>query len=138
MLVSSMSRAVRKRSIPCVLSSLSGSHASNLSTSRALPPSPRQRRFSSSKPSSPPNDDSRPIAAPAGASAEETARAPATGLRKRPATRLARQKTKQASVKAAVTVQGNGVSQLPSVPSTHHLHPHGRSHAYKSHVTRKF
>ena len=127
MLKSSISRATCNRSFSCISSSLHSSQSSHLSTVRA-PSGPRQRRFSSSKPSNSPKDDSDPITAPTEACAEDAAQASNTALRKRPATRLTRQKMKEANSKAMEATTNTALSQLPSVPSTSHLNPHGITH----------
>ena len=127
MLKSSISRAACNRSLTCISSSLHSAHASHLSTART-PPSPRQRRFSSSKASNSPKDDSGPITAPTDARTQDAAPASHATLRKRPTTRLTRQKLKEASPKTMETTTDNALSQLPSVPSTNHLNPHGTIH----------
>ena len=128
MLTSSLSKAARKHAIPCLSCSVSGSYvtqAAQINPSR--PPSPRshQRRQSSSKTSNPPSDDSRPMATPSETPTKDTSSAAKEAGAKRPATRLKRQKSKNASQDTIAETKDDVRFRLPSVPSTQHLHPHG-------------
>ncbi|MCJ1481291.1 hypothetical protein MMC06_001448 [Schaereria dolodes] len=92
--------------------------------SRPFSPRTHQRRQSSSKTSNPPSDNSRPVAAPSGTSAKTTT---STTTKEAPAkrpTRLRRQKLKDTSQVPTEEMKEILKHQLPSVPSTQHLHSH--------------
>ena len=120
MLISSAGKFALRRHFSCLVCSLSTVQTAQLSSAR---PNPRQRRFSSSKPASPPNDDPRSLPAAGDAPTKSSAPSP---TRKRSVARAGRQKTKDASpAKAVEDLTSNLSSSLPSVPSTQHLHRHG-------------
>ncbi len=104
------------------------STASITASSRQFTSRGHRRRYSSSKPSSPP-DDSTKVAAQQQTPATTTSRTRAESD-KRSVTRLSKRKAKDALVEAPTTVKGSKDEtsvniNLPSVPSTHHLHPAG-------------
>lgn len=94
-------------------------------SSKSLPQPPRQqRRYSSSKPSCPSDGDSngaRP-AAPAQASAASQPSRPAAG-KSTNARKTAARKAREASDEARIRESDEAFDKLPSVPTTHHLHP---------------
>lgn len=86
-----------------------------------------QRKNSSSKTSSPPKDEPRAITTPAEAPSKETKpvavkEGPAE---KRPSTRISRRRSKDVLQEAASKKNDESQLNLPSVPSTQHLHPIG-------------
>ena len=120
MLVLSAGKYAFRRPFSCLVCSSSAAQTAQLSSAR---PNPRQRRFSSSKPASPPNDDPRSLPATGDTPAKGSAPSPA---RKRSVARASRQKTKDASpAKVGEAPRSDLSSLLPSVPSTQHLHRHG-------------
>lgn len=109
MLSSSIRRVVRASavSLPSVTPSSVGASSNGL-----LVPATRtahQRRYSSSKPPVPPNDGSRPI----DASSQNPAKVNPAGEKRA---------SKRRSAKSS---QHTAFLNLPSVPSTQHLQPHG-------------
>jgi hypothetical protein len=84
-----------------------------------------QRRHSSSKPSSPPDGGSRSLDTPAEATSKGTSPASKQDGDKRSTTRMGRRKSRDASVETAAKTKDETMLNLPSVPSTQHLHPHG-------------
>lgn len=127
MLSSSLGKAARGTISKPLLSTIS-SRSPQASVAASLPFSARthQRRNSSSKASNPPSDDSRAIAATSEApTTKDGTPAAKEEVGKRPATRLSRRKSKDASVETVERAKDEALFNLPSVPSTHHLHPHG-------------
>lgn len=128
MLSSSLSKAARGSTLNPILSTIS-SRSPQLSvaaSSRPFSARTHQRRYSSSKASNPPSDDSRAIAATSEApAAKDGTHTVKEEVGKKPATRLSRRKSKDASVETVEGVKDEALLNLPSVPSTHHLHPHG-------------
>ncbi|MCJ1329155.1 hypothetical protein MMC10_005833, partial [Thelotrema lepadinum] len=102
-----LSKAARRKSVPRLCSSLSISPPSNIG-SRYSPAALDQCRKSSSKPSSPPNDDAPPVAAPTDAP-----------KRKQTFSKMGRTKPKEGSAKIVSSPPSS--QPLPSVPSTQHL-----------------
>ncbi|WEW56804.1 hypothetical protein PRK78_002259 [Emydomyces testavorans] len=86
--------------------------ASNLTAPRG-----HQRRYSSSKPPVPPSDGSRGIDAPSQAPAKSVSPSKKDEAEKRP-----KRRTKESKSKPETSLN------LPSVPSTQHLHPQGSCH----------
>ena len=128
MLSSSLSKAVRGSTSNSLLSTISSRspQVSVAASPRPFSARTHQRRYSSSKTSNPPSDDSRAIAATSEApAAKEGAPAVKEEAGKRPATRLSRRKSKDASIEMVERAKDEALYNLPSVPSTHHLHPHG-------------
>ena len=127
MLSSSITKVARKGTFPCFSCSISAAQVSQSiqnTSSHPLPQSTHQRRQSSSKTSSPPNDDSRPIAAPSEAKVKATTVGKGV-VSKPPAPRPRRQRSKEVVSETIGEPNDTWALQLPSVPSTQHLHPHG-------------
>ncbi|KAA6406868.1 MAG: hypothetical protein FRX48_09366 [Lasallia pustulata] len=81
--------------------------------------------YSSSKTSNPPSDEPRAIAAASETpAAKDGAPVVKEEVGKRPAPRLSRRKSKDASIETVERAKDEALFNLPSVPSTHHLHPH--------------
>lgn len=128
MLSSSLSKAARGSTSNPLLSTISSRspQVSVAASSRPFSARTHQRRYSSSKTSNPPSDDSRAIAAASDApAAKDGTHAVKEEGGRRPATRLSRRKSKDASIETVEGVKDEAPFDLPSVPSTHHLHPHG-------------
>ncbi|KAB8346051.1 hypothetical protein FH972_023103 [Carpinus fangiana] len=85
------------------------------------------RRHSSSKPSAPPGGGHRSAEAPAGGS--DAARNPADNER-RPASRLARRKSKDSAEQIAAKARDEAFANVPAVPFTHHLKEDGSLSLY--------
>ncbi|GAB7352351.1 hypothetical protein MBLNU459_g2792t1 [Dothideomycetes sp. NU459] len=108
---------------------LTAAAAAVSSTPRSHPPSQQQqqqRRYSSSKPSCPPDGDSNGprAAAPAQASTASQPSRPASGKSsngRKAGARRAREASEQA--RSRIRESDEAFGKLPSVPSTHHLHP---------------
>lgn len=94
---------------------------------RPFIPCTHQRKNSSSKSSNHQNDDPRSLAAPSEAVPKKTIPASTGLIRKRLATRLNRQRSKEAVPELPKPKQDEGYTQLPAVPSTQHLHPNGEA-----------
>ena len=114
MLLPWMSRVARSKPLPCISSSISAP-----ATARPLSSTQRQRRYSSSKPSSPSNDGSRPISAPT----EAPTKGATPSVRKRASSKVGRPRSKDGLAKSVTASQ---VYDLPSVPSTQHLNRQGK------------
>ena len=104
--------------------SVSTSCTSKASFSRPSIPCTHQRRNSSSKSSNPQSDDPRPLASPSEAVSKKTLPS-SSPIRKRLATRLSRQRSKETLLEVPKVKQDDRHTQLPAVPSTQHLHPNG-------------
>lgn len=89
------------------------------------PPYRHQRRYSSSKPPVPPSDGSRGIDPPTQTPAKSVSSGPSS--KKDVEKREGRSSKKRAGKdgETAKSKQANSL-KLPSVPSTQHLHPHGK------------
>jgi len=94
------------------------------STSRS-PAHIHQRKHSSSKTPSPPKDDSRVIATHAEASTKEAKTATKEGAEKRPSARISKRKPRDGLQDNTKKYGDELALNLPSVPSTTHLHPSG-------------
>lgn len=128
MLSSSLSKVARRSTPNPLLSTISSRspQVSVAASSRPFAARTHQRRYSSSKTSNPPSDDPRAIAAASEApAAKDGAPVVEEEVGKRPATRLSRRKSKDASIETVEKAKTESIFNLPSVPSTHHLHPHG-------------
>ena len=117
MLTPLVNRTVSRKTLPHLSSSLATSYP-NL---RPLPALTKQRRYSSSKPSSPSNDDSRSITTPT----NDPAKAGSSVARKRSYSKPGRPKSKDGLTKNAEVSPNAPVYSLPSVPSTQHLNRQG-------------
>ncbi|MCJ1298852.1 hypothetical protein MMC08_001643 [Hypocenomyce scalaris] len=130
MLSLSLGKAARGSSSNTLLSSISSRmpQVSVAASSRPFSARTHQRRYSSSKTSRPPSDNPRPIAAASETPAAKNG-APAVeeDASKRPTTRLSRRKSKDATAETVERVKEGALLNMPSVPSTNHLHPHGVS-----------
>jgi len=123
MFSSSLGRVARSAPHPSISPSITAltSTASIAASSRPFSYRTHQRRYSSSKPSSPPDSSGNTNPqqqAPANASSGTRADG-----EKRSATRLSRRKAKEAAAEATVKGKDEALMNLPSVPSTPHLHP---------------
>ena len=115
-----MSRTLCGNTVPRLSCSLSTSPSSYLNL-RPLPAVTKQRRYSSSKPSSPSNDDSRPITTPTNGPAKTDS----SVARKRSYSKPGRPKAKDNISKGAEASANTPAYSLPSVPSTQHLNRQG-------------
>ena len=127
MLLSPWSRAAQRKATPHLTGFITPmSCAAKVGLSRPLNQSGHQRRDSSSKSSSPQNDAPENIAAPSGAVSKKPLSASNTTMpRKRIATRVSRQK-KDVPLEGSDMKKNAAAPQVPAVPSTQHLHPHGK------------
>ena len=94
-------------------------------TSRPLAVRTHQRKHSSSKTPSSPSDESNPIATPSEAPTTEAKSGLKMGAEKRPSARLGRRKLKDITQETLGKTKTGPQLNLPSVPSTQHLHPTG-------------
>ena len=128
MLLSSWTRVARGKPVPHLASSVPTSSTSKANLSRPFTPCRPQRRNSSSKPSNSQNGDTSPLAAPSDVDSKKTLSTSSTQPRKRLVTRTSRQKTRDAMLETTPQIRQNGTAtELPTVPSTKNLHPHGTS-----------
>ena len=97
-------------------------------SSRPLAAQGHQRKHSSSKTPSSPNDDSRAITAPAEAPTTEAKPVVKEGAERRSSTRLGRRKYKDSTQEVSGKPKSGTQQNLPSVPATRHLPPAGGSH----------
>lgn len=93
------------------------------SSSRSLPV--RSRRYSSSKPSSPPKDESRAITTPSTAPAKEALAKERSDQR-----RVNRRKSKDVGHESRGKSKDSSPPNMPSVPSTQNLNAQGIFHAW--------
>lgn len=103
------------------------SQAAVANWSRPLRARTHHRRHSSSKPSSPPKDVPRTIDAPAEAPGKESKTPAQDAGEKRSSTRLSRRKSKDGPQESARRFSDEALLSIPSVPSTQHLHPQGKT-----------
>lgn len=127
MFSSSLSRVIRSGPSHSLSSSITSRVSTNPIAALPIPILCRthQRRHSSSKPSSPPDGGPRGLDAPAEGPTNKAAPASKQDNEKRPSTRLGRRKSKDVATETVGKAKDDTILNLPSVPSTQHLHPHG-------------
>ena len=124
--VGRVGRSAHSLSLPVfTLKGCCPARTSTTSSYRALPCRSHQRRHSSSKPSSP-SDGPRRLAQQEGAPAAASTRAKVDS-EKRSTGRVGRRKAKDVAAEATIKGKDEALINLPSVPSTHHLHPAGKT-----------
>lgn len=124
MLSLSLNEVARRMTWTCLSCT---SQAVAASWSRPLRARTHHRRHSSSKPSSPPKDVPRTIDAPAEAPGKESKTTTPDAGEKRASTRLSRRKSKDGSQENVRRFSDEAPLSIPSVPSTQHLHPQGKT-----------
>lgn len=87
-----------------------------------LPAHDHQRKHSSSKTPSPPKDETRAITTPSEAPSKDAKAAVKEGIEKRPNTRISKRKSKDSIQDTAGKSSNELTFNLPSVPTTNHLH----------------
>ena len=139
MLSSSFSKTARGSASSCLLSSIASRspHVSVAASSLPFSARTHQRRYSSSKTSNPPSNEPRVIAAASETpAAKDGAPVVKEEVEKRPATRLSRRKSKDARIETVERAKDEALFNLPSVPPTHHLHPHGASRLIEDQIVQ--
>ena len=129
MLSLSRSEAVWRGSWTCLsCSNLSvGSQSRMMALFRPLIARSHQRKHSSSKPSSPPKNITRAIDTPSKALSDKVNVSAKPIAEKPTSTRPSRRKTKDITPLTPGKAKDGNLLNLPSVPSTQHLHPQGQS-----------
>ena len=84
-----------------------------------------QRKHSSSKAPSPPEDDARAITTPSDAPSKDAKPVVKASTEKRPSTRISKRKSKDSLQDTAGKSSNELTFNLPSVPTTNHIHPIG-------------
>lgn len=103
-----------------------GSQSRMVTLSYPLIARSHQRRNSSSKPFSPPKNIARAIDTPSKALSTESSASTKPTAEKRSSTRPSRRKTKDITPLNPGKAKDGNFLNVPSVPSTQHLHPQGR------------
>lgn len=125
------SQIVRRSPWTCLSCSTVTKTSQALINGSTILPSPariHQRKNSSSKASSPPKNEPRAITAPTEAptqTAKEAKLAVKNNVEKSPTTRASKRRVKDATQDAAVQASNGMAVNVPSVPSTSHVHPAG-------------
>lgn len=127
MFASSISRVVRSGPSHSLSSSFTAWASTNSVAASAVPTLCRrhQRRQSSSKTSNSPDGGSRNLGAPADPSSKDAAPATKLNNEKNTTTRLGRRRSRDVAVETVGKAKDETALNIPSVPSTQHLHPHG-------------
>ena len=124
-MLSSWTRAARNKPVPYLVIPILPSCTSKINLALPFTPCRQQRRNSSSKPSNPQNGDTNPLAAPSDVGSKKTLSTSGTQSKKRIAIRTNRQKIRDTMLEMPQTRQQSAATELPAVPSTKNLHPHG-------------
>ena len=129
MFASSLGRVVRSSPSHSLSSSFTSWASTNPGAASTVPTLCRrhQRRQSSSKTSNPPDGGPRTLGAPAGSTGKDAAPATKPNNEKNTTGRLGRRRSKDVAVETLAKAKDDAALNIPSVPSTQHLHPHGNA-----------